>query len=49
MNTYFVDGHCIDAQNIEDAVSACESMYGHTPEIVRPWTAEDQADLDFQN
>ena len=45
---YFVDGHFISAQNVEDAVSACESVYGFTPDTVREWTTEDQEELDFQ-
>lgn len=42
MFSYFVDGHCIGAENIEDATAWFESLYGYTPDIVREWTLEDE-------
>lgn len=47
MFDYFCDGHQISAQNMEDAVSCFESLYGFTPEEVRPWTDKDQENLEW--
>lgn len=42
MYDYYVDGHAIAARNPEEAAREVQRLYGHTPEIVRPWTADDE-------
>ena len=43
---YWVDGHYIAATTPSEAYEWCVSRYGHHPETVRPWTSEDQDELD---
>lgn len=44
MFDYFCDGHFISANDLDDARSACESLYGYTPGEIRPWTSDDDED-----
>ena len=39
---WFCDGHLISAVTQDDASAQCTRLYGHTPETVRRWTAEDE-------
>lgn len=48
MNNYWVDGHYVFADTPEEAVAWVFDTYGHRAESVRPWTDEDQAELDRQ-
>ncbi len=44
---FWVDGHFIGgARDADEASAEVLRLYGHQAEIVRPWTPEDQAELD---
>lgn len=45
---FWVDGHYIFADTAVEARVICHHIYGHMPETVRPWTDEDQAELEWQ-
>jgi cyclopropane fatty-acyl-phospholipid synthase-like methyltransferase len=46
LNDYWVDGHFITARNEEHARAEVRRLYDYEPEQVRPWTDDDQDDLD---
>ena len=43
MKDWFVDGHYIGAVSAEAARAEAASLYGFTPEVIRPWTDADDA------
>ncbi len=49
MNDYWVDGHYIIAANPDAARAEVKFLYGYDAFAVRPWTAQDQADLDAED
>lgn len=46
--SWWVDGHHISATSVVTAASVAQAMYDYDAEVVRPWTDEDQAELEFQ-
>jgi len=49
MKEWWVDGHFIAASGARAALNEAARLYEFTPESVRPWTEEDQAELDFES
>jgi hypothetical protein len=48
LKDWWVDGHYITAGTAVGARAEAARIFDYTPEVVRSWTAEDQAELDFQ-
>ena len=46
MFEWYVDGHYVFAESEQEALQAVFYDYGHRADTVRPWTDEDQAELD---
>lgn len=47
MKDWFVDGHFVSAGSSVEAVKEVKRLYGHTPEVVRTWTREDDVEAGF--
>jgi hypothetical protein len=46
MKDWYVDGHYIAAEDAASAVIEAGRLYNFDPEVVRPWTAADQTELE---
>lgn len=44
MKDFNCDGHYIAAESADAARAECIALYGHDPEVIRPWNAEDEND-----
>lgn len=40
MRDWYVDGHFISASNKSEAEEWCKYLYGHSADVIRPWTDE---------